>query len=166
MRERTMLLVGLVSMCVVSATALTRLIVVLRIFRRQRAGYRRDNISPGRINGNSTPDSVAPSRILLPSLVFHVLVFLCLATEIPIYACRYASTVTHRDSDAWFCEVGRSYYALHLTSYLLLFSAFCVIATLWSDVAVFEPTKWTVLMNRWGTLSYFSPAILFEVQCV
>lgn len=149
MREQSLILAGLLAMCVVSAIALVRLVAVLRTFRRQRRGLHCSSnryLLPRHGSGNSSvangagspADAAASSRILLPSLVFHVLVFLCLATEVPVYACRYAS----------FYSVGRPLYALHLASYLLLFSAFCVIVTLWSDVAVFEPNEWTVLMNR------------------
>lgn len=155
MREQDLTLVGLVSMCLVSTAALMRLVAVLRIFRRQR-GYDNSintNTNTGTNGGYRalrTPsslatDSGASSRVLVPSLVFHVLVFLCLVTEVPVYACRFAATLHPLDSDV---GVGRPLYALHLASYLLLFSAFCVIATLWSDVAVFEPNEWTVLMNR------------------
>lgn len=143
MREQTLLLSGLISMCLVAAAALMRLVAVIRIFRLQYSrGFSDDN-------GNSTPDSVmAPSRAVLSSLVFHVLIFLSLATEVPIYACRYDSTLVHPGQGAGFCEIGGPLYALHLSSYLLVFAAFCVIVTLWTEVAVFESTKWTLFMRR------------------
>lgn len=160
MREQALILVGLLATCIVSLAALARLVAVLRIFRRRRGQYSAlpHGYSSSHTNGNSlgaaqasSADGVASSRILLPSLVFHVLVFLCLATEVPVYACRYASTL-HRDDDdgGGFCRVGRPLYAVHLTTYPLLFSAFCVIVTLWGEVAVFEPNEWTALINRFG----------------
>lgn len=149
MREQDLLLLGLITVCTVSTIALVRLIAVLRVFKRQR-DYTALSISgtgsgtgSGNTNGLSHGSAaVDSSRILLPSLVFHVLVFFCLATEVPVYAYRYAATL--QDG----VGVARPLYALHLCSYLLLFSAFCVIVTLWGDVAVFEPNEWTMLMNR------------------
>lgn len=159
MREHKLILTGLTLLCIVSTAALLRLIAVLKIYRRRRhysALLNEGNGSQIDINGDSSAaaassshsiaaDGVAPSRILLPSLVFHVLLFLCLAAEVPVYACRYAATL---QSGGGFTTVGRPLYAVHLSSYLLLFSAFCVIVTLWSEVAVFEPNDWTMLMNR------------------
>lgn len=160
MREPNLILVGLVAMCVVSAAALARLIGVVKIFRRQRGYYSAvENAGSSSINTSTNGSSLSPanawsqdgvpaSHLLLPSLVFHVLVFLCLAVEIPVYAFRLASTLHPFDDGEDFYGVGRPLYALHLSSYLLLFWGSCVIVTLWSDVAVFEPTVWTVLVNR------------------
>lgn len=158
MREPDLILVGLVAMCIVSAAALARLIGVVKIFRRQRGYYsavERTGSSAASTNGRSpspatawSQDGVLASHLLLPSLVFHVLVFLCLAVEIPVYAFRFASALHQFDDGEDFYGVGRPLYALHLLSYLLLFWGSCVIVTLWSDVAVFEPTVWTVLVNR------------------
>lgn len=156
MREPNLILVGLLAMCVVSAAALARLIAVVKIFRRQRGYYSAvENIAGTGTNGSSpspantwSADGVPASHLLLPSLVFHVLVFLCLAVEIPVYAFRFASSLQPFDDGEDFYGEGRPLYALHLSSYLLLFWGSCVIVTLWSDVAVFEPTVWTVLVNR------------------
>lgn len=165
MEERHLLLAGLLTVCAVSTVALARLLAVLRIFRRRQQRGSEPSISQysaiynnsdshtvnngGRGSGGITRrhhlgvgGRVEESRILLPSLLFHVLVFLCLVTEVPVYAVRYVSTL-HSSG------VGRPLYALHLCSYLLLFCAFCVIVPLWSDVAVFEPNEWTALMNRY-----------------
>lgn len=149
MREREFLLVGLVAVCVVSTIALARLLIVLRIFRhrtRRRNSYSAVGQSTGQrssdtINGGNGGSDDESSGFLIPSLVFHVLVFLCLVTEVPVYTVRYASTL-HSSG------VGRPLYALHLCSYLLLFCAFCVIVTLWTDLAVFEPNEWTALVDR------------------
>lgn len=168
MEERHLLLAGLFTVCAVSTVALARLLIVLRIFRRRQQRWSEPSINQySTIYSNSNAhtattnmgrgssgggiitqqqqlgggDGGGESRILLPSLLFHVLLFLCLVTEVPVYAVRYVSTL-HSSG------VGRPLYALHLCSYLLLFCAFCVIVTLWSDVAVFEPNEWTALMNR------------------
>lgn len=148
MREQHTLLAGLLTVCVVSTAALLRLVAVIRIFRRQRRGRFATN---GHIAGQyryaaDDESRVASSRVLVPSLVFHVLVFLCLVVEVPVYACRWLAANGLQD----FVEEGRQLYALHMTSYLLLYLAFSVVVTLWSDVAVFEPNEWTALMNRWG----------------
>lgn len=172
MEEKHLLLVALVTVFIVSAVALVRLLIVLRIFRRRRrsssisqyysALYYSTNSNTLADNGHNSilhhqqqlgagagAGAVgAESRILLPSLLFHALVFLCLAAEVPVYVVRYVAT--QQSSTA----VGRPLYALHLCSYLLLFCAFCVIVTLWSDVAVFEPNEWTALMNRQGAYDY------------
>ncbi|CAM9140541.1 unnamed protein product [Pylaiella littoralis] len=167
MREERTLLVGLLAVCIVSSAALVRLIAVVRIFRRQRREQQRRSTSNSSYNTNGDPlshqqqqhlhqdedamptptddDRVASSRVLVPSLLFHVLVFLCLVVEVPVYACRWLSAsgiVEH------FSEQGRQLYSLHMTSFLLLFMAFSVVVTLWSDVAVFEPNEWTALVNR------------------
>lgn len=154
------MLIGLITVCAVSTVALARLVAVLRIYTRQR-GYslltgaftnsNSNNANGSILSTTTTAGGVASSsrdssRILVPSLLFHVLLFLCLVTEVPVYAFRYAATL-HGGID-----VARPLYALHLCSYLLLFSAFCVIVTLWSDVAVFEPNEWTTLMNRFDLL--------------
>lgn len=151
-------------MCIVSTAALVRLIAVVRIFRRQRREERRRSFSSSFTNGDlqsdqqqhqrlddamPTPtddDKVASSRVVVPSLLFHVLVFLCLVVEVPVYAFRWLSA----SGSEHFAEQGRQLYSLHMTSFLLLFMAFSVVVTLWSDVAVFEPNEWTVLVNRWG----------------
>lgn len=170
MREERTLLVGLLSVCVVSTAALARLIAVVRIFRRQRR--RRSCLSSGSFtNGDPSHhqqqhhlhqddddampaptdgDRVASSRVLVPSLLFHVLVFLCLVVEVPVYACRWlsASGIEH------FAQQGRQLYSLHMTGFLMLFMAFSVVVTLWSDVAVFEPNEWTALVNRWGRVMW------------
>ena len=144
-------------MCVVSVAALVRLIAVVKIFRRQRGYYSavENSDTMSSTNGSSpspantwSADGVPASHLLLPSLVFHVLVFLCVAVEIPVYAFRFASSLQPFDDGEGFYGEGRPLYALHLSSYLLLFLSSCVIVTLWSDVAVFEPTVWTVLVNR------------------
>ncbi len=149
MREQHTLLAGLLTVCVVSTAALLRLIAVIRIFRRQRRGRFGANghLAGGqRLYAGDDDSRVASSRVLVPSLVFHVLVFLCLVVEVPVYACRWLAANGLQD----FVEEGRQLYALHMTSYLLLYLAFSVVVTLWSDVAVFEPNEWTALMNRWG----------------
>lgn len=162
MREERTLLVGLLAVCVVSTAALARLIAVVRIFRRQRRRSYSSSLTNGdlshhqqqhhlRQDDHAMPaptdgDRVASSRVLVPSLLFHVLVFLCLVVEVPVYACRWlsASGIEH------FARQGRQLYSLHMTGFLLLFMAFSVVVTLWSDVAVFEPNEWTALVNRWG----------------
>lgn len=155
MREPNLILVGLLAMCVVSAAALARLLAVVKIFRRQRGYYSAVENIGASTNGSSpslantwSADGVPASHLLLPSLAFHVLIFLCVAVEIPVYAFRFASSLHTFDDGEGFYGEGRPLYALHLSSYLLLFLGSCVIVTLWSDVAVFEPTVWTVLVNR------------------
>lgn len=142
MREKYTLLAGLLTVCVVSTAALVRLIAVFRIFRQQRRRSFTNGSLLDEHHQTTTDDRVASSRVLVPSLLFHVMVFLCLVVEVPVYAWRWLS--------ANFVEEGRQLYALHMTSYLLLYMAFSVVITLWSDVAVFEPNEWTAFMNRWG----------------
>ncbi|CAM9947361.1 unnamed protein product [Scytosiphon promiscuus] len=149
MREQHALLAGLVAVCTVSAAAFVRLVAVARIFRRQRQQQRRQSYPNGNSNlllahGTTNEDRVASSRVLVPSLLFHALLFLCLVVEVPVYACRWLSACGILD----FVKEGRQLYALHMASYLLLFMAFSVVVTLWNDVAVFEPNDWTTLMNR------------------
>lgn len=146
MREKDTLLAGLLTVCAVSTAALFRLVAVFRIFRQQR---RRSSTNGSLLldQHQTTDDRVASSRVLVPSLVFHVMVFLCLVVEVPVYAWRWLSA----SGIANFVQEGRQLYALHMTSYLLLYMAFSVVITLWSDVAVFEPNEWTALMNRWGS---------------
>lgn len=143
MSEQDLILVGLIVGSLVSTITLLRLITVLRIYKRHRdytaLGSSGGGIANGLLDRASASDS---SRFLVPSLVFHVLLFLCLVTEVPVYACRYAASLDYG------ADVARPLYALHLSSYLLLFCAFCVIVTLWGDVAVFEPNRWTALLNR------------------
>lgn len=141
MREKYNLLAGLLTVCAVSTAALVRLVAVFRIFRHQR---RRSFSNGSLLDQQTTDDRVASSRVLVPSLLFHVMVFLCLVVEVPVYACRWLSA----SGIANFVEEGRQLYALHMTSYLLLYVAFSVVITLWSDVAVFEPNEWTVFMNK------------------
>lgn len=145
MHEKYTLLAGLLTVCAVSTAALVRLIAVFRIFRQQRL---RSFTNGGLVldQHTMTDDRVASSRVLVPSLLFHVMVFLCLVVEVPVYAWRWLSA----SGIASFVEEGRQLYALHMTSFLLLYMAFSVVITLWSDVAVFEPNEWTALMNRWG----------------
>eukprot|EP00752_Nemacystus_decipiens_P007394 g6612.t1 len=142
MREKDTLLVGLLTVCAVSTAALVRLIAVCRIFRQQR----RRSFTNGSLLDHlqTTDDRVASSRVLVPSLLFHIMVFLCLVVEVPVYAWRWLSA----SGIASFVEEGRQLYALHMISFLLLYMAFSVVITLWSDVAVFEPNEWTALMNR------------------
>lgn len=152
MQEKNLILVGLVAMCVVSVVALVRLITVLRVYRRYRDCY----YSALNSNGNSASAAAATAEaasaggrigFLLPSLLFHALVFLCLLVEVPVYAFRYASTFFNSDGDR-LCGIGRPLYALYLLSYLFLFSACCMICFLWSEVAVFTQNVWTRLMRR------------------
>lgn len=150
MREQHALLAGLVAVCTVSTAAFVRLVAVARIFRRQRQQQRWQSYPNGNSNNLLRPAqdddrSVASSRVLVPSLVFHALLFLCLVVEVPVYACRWLSACGIVD----FVKEGRQLYALHMASYLLLFMAFSVVVTLWNDVAVFEPNDWTALMNRY-----------------
>ena len=146
MREKDTLLVGLLTVCAVSTAALVRLIAVCRIFRQQRRRSFTNGSLLDHQHQTTTDDRVASSRILVPSLLFHVMVFLCLVVEVPVYAWRWLSA----SGIASFVEEGRQLYALHMVSFLLLYMAFSVVITLWSDVAVFEPNEWTALMNRWG----------------
>ncbi|CBN76258.1 hypothetical protein Esi_0422_0021 [Ectocarpus siliculosus] len=151
MREEQALLAGLVAVCAVSAAALVRLVAVLRIFRRHR--QQQQSFTNGNLGQEeerrhlqaTDADRVASSRVIVPSLLFHVLVFLCLAVEVPVYACRWLSS---SGIAVGLVQGDRSLYALHMTSYLLLFMAFSVVVTLWNDVAVFEPNECTALMNR------------------
>ncbi|CAM9510527.1 unnamed protein product [Ectocarpus sp. 4 AP-2014] len=151
MREERALLAGLVALCAVSAAALMRLVAALRIFRRHR--QQQQSFTNGNLGQEeerrhlqaTDADRVASSRVIVPSLLFHVLVFLCLAVEVPVYACRWLSS---SGIAVGFVQGDRSLYALHMTSYLLLFMAFSVVVTLWNDVAVFEPNECTALMNR------------------
>lgn len=155
MREEQALLAGLVAVCAVSAAALVRLVAVLRIFRRHR--QQQQSFTNGNLGQEeerrhlqaTDADRVASSRVIVPSLLFHVLVFLCLAVEVPVYACRWLSS---SGIAVGLVQGDRSLYALHMTSYLLLFMAFSVVVTLWNDVAVFEPNECTALMNRCGVI--------------
>ncbi|CAM9147760.1 unnamed protein product [Choristocarpus tenellus] len=155
MYQKDLVLAGLTSCCLVSLIALGRLFAVAAHLSRA-GGLRRvfrepfsfgkyayaDVSSPGPGNGDGR-DGQYVSRILPQAMLFHILVFLCLALEIPVYAYHYGTDV-EGGSDG----LGRPLYTLHLLSYLLLFSAFCIIVTLWSNVAVFEPNVWTALVNR------------------
>ncbi|KAG5175523.1 hypothetical protein JKP88DRAFT_338267 [Tribonema minus] len=148
-------LAGLVTTALAAAIAAWRLLVVLRQVWRY-GGWRRVLAEPfskdayedldRQPHHYATQDQTLPQEeSLLPQrAMFHVLVFLCLAVEVPVYAYHY---VTLRGQDVSF-EVGRDLYALHLTSYLLLCAAFCIIVMLWSSVASFEPSAWLLLANR------------------
>lgn len=171
MREEQVLLAGLVAVCAVSAAALVRLVAVLRIFRRHRRQQQESST-----NGNlpqeveerrhlqaTDADIVASSRVIVPSLLFHVLVFLCLAVEVPVYACRWLSS---SGIAVGLVKGDRPLYALHMTSYLLLFMAFSVVVTLWNDVAVFEPNECTALMNRCGVTDHGSSVLCIPIPAV
>lgn len=136
------MLVGLITVCVVSTLALVQLIAAYRKYKRHREYFALSN--GGGITNGLLHDAAASDqpRVLVANLVFHFLVFLCLVLEVPVFVFRYLSIFYGG------VDVAPWLYALHLFSYLSLFTAFCVIATLWGDLAVFEPNRWTKLMNR------------------
>ncbi|CAM9351318.1 unnamed protein product [Discosporangium mesarthrocarpum] len=150
-----LVLAGLVSISVISLIALGRLVAVTallaragglrRLFREPLAfgKYSYVGASSSNVGGEGSGAIQNASRILPQAFLFHVLVFLCLVIEIPVYAFHYCTDVEGGSNG-----LGRTLYALHLLSYLLIFGAFCVIVTLWSDVAVFEPNAWTALVNK------------------
>jgi hypothetical protein len=111
-------------------------------------------------------DALLPHEAVLPQrAMFHVLCFLCLIVEVPVYVYHYATCLGRAVS----FEVGRDLYAVHLTSYLLLFAAFCIIVMLWSSVAVFEPSVWLLLANRLLLVlcaAYFGVTALAVGRCL
>lgn len=153
-----LLAVGLVATCTLSLVALWRLVVVvievsrMGLWRRVMPDILYTDI-PDTSYASSTVSSatsvpiatVYESETVLPQrAMFHLLVFLCVAVEVPVYAYHYLIILGSSIS----FEVGRDLYAVHLISYLLLFAAFCIIVGLWSSVAVYEPTTWVLVVNR------------------
>ncbi len=130
-------------------------------------------------------DIIEYERVLPFRMLFHVLVFLYILVELPIFiicylVCAYVfcdwelsncyiymllgisktttaylsplpptfgKVETNRLPYSWeegnldtsYFYIGRVLYSLHIFGYLLLFSAFCVILSLWSGVALREP---------------------------
>lgn len=151
----TWVLGGLVATSVMFCASLWRLVVVLRrasqsgLWSRQwqklglwgKRGNEYTYVASTVGDSEYDEDRVLPQRV-----VFHILVFLCLLVEMPVYAYHYAAATGNASNISF--EATRDLYALHLTSYLLLFAAFCVIVGLWSGVALFEPSSWLQVVNQ------------------